>query len=385
MKTLLRGGFVYDSSIRKFTKRDILIEQNGIITDTDYHGDAVENTVDCTGKYIIPGLVDVHTHGRGGYDFNTADTEGVLRMRRSYAQSGTTTVFATLASETVENLNKSFEAIKPNFVPGSGMANIAGIHLEGRYLNPKRRGAHPAHLLAPLDPAELKTFLEAMKPLPARVSAAVEMEGGEEFIKTALAEGAIVAIAHSDAKYDEAVRCVELGVTGFTHTFNAMSPLHHREPGCIAASLLCDSAYSEFICDGEHIHPEMIRMASKLKPVDKFVLITDSMEAAGCNDGEYSIAGQPVIVKNGKALTLDGAIAGSTLDLFTAMKNYMKFARKTLEEAVPAATSNPADMMGAGQYCGRIEKGRYADLLILTEYENPEIESVWIGGEKIER
>lgn len=385
MKTLLRGGFVYDSSIRKFTKRDILIEQNGIITDTDYHGDAVENTVDCTGKYIIPGLVDVHTHGRGGYDFNTADTEGVLRMRRSYAQSGTTTVFATLASETVENLNKSFEAIKPNFVPGSGMANIAGIHLEGRYLNPKRRGAHPAHLLAPLDPAELKTFLEAMKPLPARVSAAVEMEGGDEFIKTALAEGAIVAIAHSDAKYDEAVRCVELGVTGFTHTFNAMSPLHHREPGCIAASLLCDNAYSEFICDGEHIHPEMIRMASKLKPAEKFVLITDSMEAAGCNDGEYSIAGQPVIVKNGKALTLDGAIAGSTLDLFTAMKNYMKFARKTLEEAVPAATSNPADMMGAGQYCGRIEKGRYADLLILTEYENPEIESVWIGGEKIER
>lgn len=385
MKTLLRGGFVYDSSIRKFTKRDILIEQNGIITDTDYHGDAVENTVDCTGKYIIPGLVDVHTHGRGGYDFNTADTEGVLRMRRSYAQSGTTTVFATLASETVENLNKSFEAIKPNFVPRSGMADIAGIHLEGRYLNPKRRGAHPAHLLAPLDPAELKTFLEAMKPLPARVSAAVEMEGGEEFIKTALAEGAIVAIAHSDAKYDEAVRCVELGVTGFTHTFNAMSPLHHREPGCIAASLLCDNAYSEFICDGEHIHPEMIRMASKLKPAEKFVLITDSMEAAGCNDGEYSIAGQPVIVKNGKALTLDGAIAGSTLDLFTAMKNYMKFARKTLEEAVPAATSNPADMMGAGQYCGRIEKGRYADLLILTEYENPEIESVWIGGEKIER
>ena len=385
MKTLLRGGFVYDSSIRKFTKRDILIEQNGIITDTDYHGDAVENTVDCTGKYIIPGLVDVHTHGRGGYDFNTADTEGVLRMRRSYAQSGTTTVFATLASETVENLNKSFEAIKPNFVPGSGMANIAGIHLEGRYLNPKRRGAHPAHLLAPLDPAELKTFLEAMKPLPARVSAAVEMEGGEEFIKTALSEGAIVAIAHSDAKYDEAVRCVELGVTGFTHTFNAMSPLHHREPGCIAASLLCDSAYSEFICDGEHIHPEMIRMASKLKPAEKFVLITDSMEAAGCSDGEYSIAGQPVIVKNGKALTLDGAIAGSTLDLFTAMKNYMKFAHKTLEEAVPAATSNPADMMGAGQNCGRIEKGRYADLLILTEYENPEIESVWIGGEKIER
>lgn len=384
MKTLLRGGFVYDSSIRKFTKRDILIERNGVITDTDYHGDAVEDTVDCTGKYIIPGLVDVHTHGRGGYDFNTADSAGVLRMRKSYAQSGTTTVFATLASETVENLYKSFEAIKPNIVPRSGMADIAGIHLEGRYLNPKRRGAHPAHLLAPLDSAELKEFLDAM-PCPRRVSAAVEMEGGEEFIKTALENGAVVAIAHSDAKYDEAVRCVELGVTGFTHTFNAMSPLHHREPGCIAASLLCDNAYSEFICDGEHIHPEMIRMASKLKPVEKFVLITDSMEAAGCNDGEYSIAGQPVIVKNGKALTLDGAIAGSTLDLFTAMKNYMKFAHKTLEEAVPAATSNPADMMGAGQYCGRIEKGYSADFLILTEYENPEIESVWIGGEMIER
>ena len=383
MKTLFANGFVYDTARRCFRKADILVESCGIITDTDYHGEEVENTVDCAGKYIIPGLVDIHTHGRGGYDFNTADEAGVLRMRRSYAEAGTTTVFATLASETVENLYKSIDAIKPNSVPAAGNANIAGIHLEGRYLNPKRRGAHPVHLLAPLDPAELKEFLDAMKPLPARVSAAVEMEGGEEFIKTALAEGAVAAIAHSDAKYDEAVRCVELGVTGFTHTFNAMSPLHHREPGCIAASLLCDSAYSEFICDGEHIHPEMIRMASRLKPADKFVLITDSMEASGCEDGEYSIAGQPVIVKNGKALTLDGAIAGSTLDLFTAMKNYMKFAGKTLEEAIPAATSNPADMMGIGQDCGRIEKGYGADLLILTDKENPEIESVWIGGKKI--
>lgn len=385
MKTLFANGFVYDTESRSFRKRDLLVERNGIITDADYHGEEIEDTVDCTGKYIIPGLVDVHTHGRGGYDFNTADAAGVLRMRRSYAQSGTTTVFATLASETVENLYKSFEAIKPNRVPRSGTANIAGIHLEGRYLNPKRRGAHPEHLLVPLNCEELKQFLEAMKPAPMRVSAAVEMEGGEEFIKAALAEDAVVAIAHSDATYEEAVRCVELGVTGFTHTFNAMSPLHHRKPGCIAASLMTDSAYTELICDGEHIHPEMISMASRLKPEDKVVLITDSMEAAGCEDGEYAIAGQPVIVKDGKALTLDGAIAGSTLDLFTGMKNYMKFTGKTLEEVIPAATSNPADMMGIGLDCGRIAEGYSADMLVLTNKENPEIESVWIGGEKIER
>jgi len=383
MKTLFANGFVYDTESRSFKKRDLLVERNGIITAADYHDEDIEDTVDCTGRYIIPGLIDVHTHGRGGYDFNTADEAAVLRMRKSYAQSGTTTVFATLASETVENLYKSFESIKPNRIPRSGMANIAGIHLEGRYLNPKRRGAHPEHLLAPLDPAELKKFLDEMKPGPMRVSAAVEMEGGEEFIKCALAEGAVVTIAHSDAAYEEAVRCAELGVTGFTHTFNAMSPLHHRKPGCIAASLLTDSAYSELICDGEHIHPEMIRMASRLKPEDKVVLITDSMEAAGCEDGEYAIAGQPVIVKDGKALTLDGAIAGSTLDLFTAMKNYMKFTNKALEEVIPAATVNPARMMGIDHLCGKLENGLAADILILTEKENPEIESVWIGGEKI--
>lgn len=384
MKTVFQNGRVYCTEQCAFLRTDLLIE-NGVITDADYHAtpDQDASVIDCTGLYIIPGLIDVHTHGRGGYDFNTADSAGCLAMRRSYAQSGTTTVFATLASETVEKLHASFDTIRGNRVPREGYAKIAGIHLEGRYLNPRRRGAHPEHLLAPLDAAELKGFLEEMKPAPMRVSAAVEMEGGEEFIRTALEADAVVTLAHSDASYEEAMRCVELGVTGFTHTFNAMPPLHHRKPGCIAASLLCDSAYSELICDGEHIHPAMIKMASRLKPADKVVLITDSMEAAGCEDGEYAIAGQPVFVKNGKALTADGAIAGSTLDLFTAMVNYMKFTGKPLEEVIPAATANPAKMMGIDHLCGTIANGLAADFVMIADRENPAIESVWIGGMKI--
>lgn len=384
MKTVFQNGLVYSTPHRSFVRADLLVE-NGTIVDKDYHASAAEDVqvIDCTGLYILPGLVDVHTHGRAGYDFNTADGAGCLAMRRSYALSGTTTVFATLASETPEHFHASFDAIRSNRTPLDGHAHIAGVHLEGRYLHPKRRGAHPERLLAPLDCEELREFLSEMQPSPMRVSAAVEMDGGAEFIKAALDAGAVVTLAHSNATYEEALSCVEMGVTGFTHTFNAMPPLHHREPGCIAASLLCDNAYSELICDGEHIHPAMIRMAARLKPEDKVVLITDSMEAAGCADGSYAIAGQPVLVKDGKALTLDGAIAGSTLDLFTAMCNYMKFTGKTLEEVIPAATSNPAKMMHVDHVCGTIENGCRADFVMISECESPVIKSVWIDGKQI--
>ncbi len=384
MKTLFRGGLVYHTPQRRFLRADLLLE-NGRIADTDFSGDPTKDTeiIDCAGSYIIPGLVDVHTHGRGGYDFNTADAVGCRAMRRSYAEVGTTTVLATLASAPKDALYASMEAIGQNRGTENGLAHIAGIHLEGRYLNPLRRGAHDQKLLAPLDADEVLSFLDKMAPAPMRISAAFELEGSEDFLQAVLSRGAIATLAHSDATYDEAMSAVAKGVTGFTHTFNAMRPLHHREPGNVAASLLCDEAYTELICDGEHIHPAMIAMAARLKPQDKVVLITDSMEGAGCPDGSYEIAGLPVLVKNGKAVNEEGAIAGSTLDMFTALKNYMAFTGLSLEEALPAATANPAAMTGLTSLCGSIERGLRADLLILQDKNAPAPASVWIAGKKI--
>lgn len=383
MDTIFKNGLVYSSGMREFIHTDLLV-RDGKIVDTSFHGDADNMTVvDCSALYILPGLVDVHTHGRAGFDFNTADVNDIRTMRRSYAKAGTTTVMATLASAEMNSLVSSTKAIQQNRSFEDGLANIAGIHLEGRYLNPKKRGAHAENLIFPLNSSELTGLMELMLPTPVHISAAVELDGGEDFVKAALSPGATVSLAHSNATYEEAMQAIEWGVTGFTHTFNAMRPLHHREPGNSAASLLCDTAYSEFICDGEHIHPAMIKLASRMKPDDKLVLITDSMEATGCPDGEYSIAGQPVFVKNGRAVNIDGALAGSTLDLFTALVNYMKFADKTLEEAIPCATSNPAAMVGTDNICGSIREGLRADFIMLRDKSSPEIESVWIAGKLI--
>lgn len=377
MLTLFKNGYVYNTLTRTFELNDLYV-RDGIIV----NGVEPDSVVDCGGKYLIPGLVDVHTHGRGGFDFNTASSDDVRKMRASYAKAGTTTVMATLASATMESFEESAEAINANRTADKGLANIAGIHLEGRYLNPKRRGAHAESLLAPLDAGEAKALAEKMLPLPVHVSAALEEDGGEEFVKALTDMGATVALAHSDATYDEAMSAVGWGATAFTHTFNAMRPIHHREPGNAVASML-SNAYTEVICDGMHVHPAMIKLCDKVKTNGRLVLITDSMEAAGMPDGDYTIAGMPVIVKDGKAVTSDGALAGSTLDLFTALRNYMAFTERSLEEAIPCATINPACEVGIEDECGSLDVGKRADFIILTDKNDPEIESVYVNGEKI--
>ncbi len=386
MVTLFKNGYFYSTDFGTFVKKNILVE-NGLIKSDNYcyNTPVTEEmtVVDCEGKFILPGLVDAHTHGRAGFDFNTADDKDFDTIRTAYAKAGTTTFMATLASAPYDSLVESIHAINNNRAVTEGMATIGGIHLEGRYLNPKRRGAHAEELLAPLDTAELKSFLNMMMPLPCHISAAVEMEGGEEFVRTIVESGATCGLAHSDATYDEAIRATKWGVTSFTHTFNAMKPIHHREPGNISASLMTNTAYTEIICDGEHVSPVMIEMTRRLKPADRLVLITDSMEATGCPDGEYSIAGLPVIVKNGRAVNTDGALAGSTLDLWKALRNFMKFTGASLEDAIPCATSNPAAMVKLDKVCGSIRNGLRADFIMLDAKDAEAFESVWVAGKKI--
>lgn len=378
MLTQFKGGKIYRLGTRTFEDGDLFVLDGTIVS-----GGTPDTVVDCSGKYIMPGLVDVHTHGRGGYDFNTADESGVRAMRREYAKAGTTTIMATLASAAMGSLISSSEAINKNRAAEGGLASIAGIHLEGRYLNVKRRGAHAETLLAPLDADEAVGLVEHMLPLPVHVSAALELDCGEKFVKSLIKRGATVAVAHSDATYDESMAALDWGATAFTHTFNAMRPIHHREPGNMVASMLADNAYTELICDGEHVHPAMIELCAKAKDGDHLVLITDSMEASGCPDGEYSIAGMPVFVRNGKAVTSDGALAGSTLDLFTALVNFMRFTHRSLEEALPCATINPANEVGIGDIVGSLDNGKRADFIIINDKDNPVIESVYVNGDKI--
>lgn len=384
MKTLFKNGHVYITEARMFLSRDILV-CDGYIEGV-YSPDeapAADETVDMSGKYLIPGLVDIHTHGRGGHDFNKIDDNAVNEMRRSYALAGTTTVMATLASAEISELYHSAEVINRNRSAENGLATLCGIHLEGRYLNPKRRGAHNPEYLAPLDAGELEELAKAFLPTPLHISAAFELDTDMSFLNKAKSLGATCSLAHSDATYAESVNAVANGVNSFTHTFNAMRPIHHREPGNMIASLLCDDAYSEFICDGEHSDPAMIKLAYRAKAHDKMILITDSLEAAGCPDGEYSIAGLPVYVKNGRAVNSEGALAGSTLDLFTAIKNFMSFTGATLEETIPMATANPARLIGIDDVCGSIKTGCRADFITVDDTTTPVLGEVYVCGNKI--
>lgn len=372
MKTLLLGGDVWfaDRTVKKDCA--VLWEDGTILAVGDAcNGVMPDHIVNATGMTVIPGLIDVHTHGRAGYDFCTANVEEMKKMKLDYACHGVTSVFATLASGTVEEWTRAIRNIQA--------AGFEGIHFEGRYLNSQKRGAHAAELLAKPNAAELEEFLKQID-IPCHVSAAFELDEDGSFAETARRYGATMGLGHTAATAEQTRVAIERGVRSFTHLYNAMPPLHHREAGPVGVAF-CGGGYGELIVDGMHICPEMVALAYKCLGEDRTVLITDSMEGTGCPDGTYSIAGQPVYLKDGRAVTGDGALAGSTLDLWDGVKNLMKFAGASFADAVACATVNPARMVGIDKTVGSIEAGKRADLLLIDDCMD--IAIIYNGGELV--
>lgn len=348
---------------------------------------SADETVDCGGAYIIPGLIDVHTHGRCGmrWDEEAKNADMALELARSYAVAGTTSVLGTFGTRMPENYIAAIDGIteakqaQDKYPDG---ANILGIHVEGRFLNAKRKGAHNVELLAPLYADEMADYIDraknACKDIYFHITCAPEKEDGEKFVKTSVSHGATVGIGHSDATYDECLDALKWGACSFTHLYNAMSPLTHRAPGCVGAAMDTD-AYAELICDGHHINPAVIRTTFRIKSQDKLVLITDSSVATGLAPGIYGGCD----TRNGKVgLSLDGVtINGSIIDMFTGLKNFMKFTGISIEEAIPYATINPARMVGADKIVGSLEVGKYADFIVLSE-DKQSIANVYVRGTK---
>ena len=371
----IKNARVYRTEQRDFIPATVVVEEGKIKSILAPDACTCDMTVvDGTGKLLVPGLVDTHTHGRIGYDFDSATVEQMKDMRQSYAVDGTTTVFPTIASAPLAQIEQAIDNVKA--------AGYDCIHLEGRYLNCKRRGAHRADLLFPLDVNEFSALLDRMEGLTVHISCAAELEGGEAFVKTAVSRGATVSLGHTDATYEEALEAISWGVNSFTHTFNAMRPIHHREPGPVVAALATEGVYAEVIADGFHLNPAIVKLAYLAKRPAHLTLITDSMSATRCADGEYAIAGEKVYVVDGKAINEEGNISGSTITLYQAVRNLMKFAGVSYAEALPYATIVPATEVGIDSVTGSIAEGKRADLL-LVDAETYDITGVWQAGEAV--
>lgn len=371
----IKNARVYRTEQRDFIPATVVVEEGKIKSILAPDACTCDMTVvDGTGKLLVPGLVDTHTHGRIGYDFDSATVAQMKDMRHSYAVDGTTTVFPTIASAPLAQIEQAIDNVKA--------AGYDCIHLEGRYLNCKRRGAHRADLLFPLDVNEFSALLDRMEGLTVHISCAAELEGGEAFVKTAVSRGATVSLGHTDATYEEALEAISWGVNSFTHTFNAMRPIHHREPGPVVAALATEGVYAEVIADGFHLNPAIVKLAYLAKRPAHLTLITDSMSATRCADGEYAIAGEKVYVVDGKAINEEGNISGSTITLYQAVRNLMKFAGVSYAEALPYATIVPATEVGIDGTVGSIAEGKRADLL-LVDAESYDITNVWQAGEAV--
>jgi N-acetylglucosamine-6-phosphate deacetylase len=307
---------------------------------------------------VAPGFVDVHVHGGGGASFDGAAPEAVAKVVDTHLAEGTTAVVASLVTDSIDALAASCASLAAQADAGL----IAGIHLEGPWLNPRRAGAHEPSLLVPPTLEAVDRLVEAARGHLRMVTLAPELPGALVVIPELVAAGVVVALGHTDATYDETRAALEAGATAATHLFNAMPPLHHREPGPVAA-LLESSAYLELVADGVHVHPSVLGLAWR---TDRSVLVTDAMAATGAGDGDYRLGALSVDVRGGVARLPSGAVAGSTSTLADSLRFATSRAGVPLPEALAAVTATPAAMLGLAGV-GRLEPGAWADLVELSD------------------
>ncbi|MEU0247050.1 N-acetylglucosamine-6-phosphate deacetylase [Streptomyces sp. NPDC006235] len=345
--------------------------ENGQVTidGTRITGAAPENAqvIDVTGHYVIPGFIDIHNHGGGGASFTSGSVEDILKGIHTHRLHGTTTLVASTVTGDMDFLTQRAGLLSELAEQGE----IAGIHFEGPFISPCRKGAHSEALLRDPDPAEVRKLIDAARGRATMVTLATELPGGTDSVRLLAEHGVIAAIGHTDATYEQTVEAIDAGATVATHLFNAMPPLGHRSPGPIAALLEDDRITIELIDDGTHLHPAALQLAFHRAGADRVAFITDAMDAAGFGDGRYWLGPLEVEVADGVArLLADGTIAGSTLTLDSAFKRAVTVDGLSVEDAVKALSATPARLLGMDDRIGSLEPGKDADLVLLdADYE----------------
>ena len=325
-----------------------------------------DRVLDYPGAMLAPAFFDVHIHGAAGHDLMEATPEALLAVGGFLASRGTGSYLATTVTAskdaTLRALSGLAKLIAQPPYDAKYKAWPIGIHLEGPFLSHAKKGAQPAeHLLTP-DVATFDQFFEAAEGHIGLMTMAPELPGAVELTAHASARGVRVSLGHSDAASAETRAAISAGAASATHTFNAMRPLDHREPGILGAVLTTDSLYAELICDGIHTAPELVKLWWRAKGPERAILVTDSMSAAGMPDGEYQLGGFAVQVANGKAMAR-GVLAGSVLTLDRALTNFLEFTGAELEQGLRLLTANPASMTGFLSEAGSLAVGQKANLV----------------------
>jgi N-acetylglucosamine-6-phosphate deacetylase len=377
----IKGAEVYIDN--GFSRKTIEIIDSKIkIHDENYVLPDDGELVEASGKKIVPGFIDIHTHGGVGVDVNDASADELEKIGEFFAKNGTTSWLCSVLTDTEEQTLwciDQFNEYKKKKRKGS---DLVGIHLEGPFLAKEYKGAMPEFLLRKFDINLLKKYQERSGGNVRYLTVAPEVDGIAGGIKEMTELGIAVSLGHSGADYETTMKAIENGATAATHTFNAMKLLHQHFPSIMGAVMESD-VYCEAICDGRHLHPGVVRLLIKTKGLDRVVAVTDSIMAAGLPDGKYKLGVNDVVVEEGDAKLADtGVRAGSTLTQNVALLNLLKFTGRPLAEVLPILSENPAKLIGIYDRKGSIEDGKDADLVLLDE-EN-KISEVFVMGQRQE-
>ena len=370
---LFTNGRVYRDG--QFRREDVLVEDGKL----SFPGIPPEGcrVVDLKGAMLVPGFLDLHTHGGDNVDVNAATAEDFAQISRFFARNGTTGWLCSILTDTEEQTLWSIGQAREAMAAPIAGARLLGIHLEGPFLSPEYKGDMPEHLLRKGDAALFRRYQQAAGGTVRYLTVAPEVEGVVDMIREISGEVA-VAIGHSGADYETAIRAIDAGARACTHTFNAMGLFHQHRPSIMGA-VLERPVYCEAICDGRHLHPGTVRMLLACKGWDRVAAVTDSIQAAGLPDGRYKLGVNDVVVEDGDAkLASNGVRAGSTLTTGQALKNLAAFTGQPVERVLPLLTLNPARLIGMEERKGSIAPGKDADLVVLDDQLN--VKQTYVSG-----
>jgi N-acetylglucosamine-6-phosphate deacetylase len=368
MQFTLHGARLVDASM-DLPGGDITIKDGRILpVGSEVSGEHV--VIDAGDSIIVPGFIEVHTHGGGGFNLHTTDVEEIHAYANWVVSTGVTSfliaVVGTPGGLPTAQLATAVQAIEQQKLACG--AQPLGIHLEGPYISVERRGAHPPSWLRVPDGAETERMLELTHGYLRLITLAPELPGAEEMIQRLLKAGVTVSIGHTDATYEQARQAIQLGITHATHCFNAMPPLSHRAPGPMGAIAQAEQVLGEIIADGVHVHPALMEILVRILGPERIIVVTDAQAAAGMPpDTIFEFAGQHAHVTCGAARLEDGTLAGSVLTLDQALRNMLHYTHVSLQEAVAMLTLNPARSADVSAYKGKLSAGYDADLLILDQ------------------